>query len=105
MSSSTPISRLLAMGLIVGSLLAATGCAKTGTGRVVPVGTAQPDQYLFEQGMQALAKEKWLTAREYFKQLNETYIQSPLRPDAKIAVGDTYVGEGGSASLVLAINE
>ena len=99
------ISRSLVMGCIVLSLAAAAGCAKTGSGRVIPVGTSQPDQFLFEQGMQAMAKEKWLTAREYFKQLNETYIQSPLRPDAKIAVGDTYIGEGGSANLVLAINE
>jgi len=105
MSSNTYTPRLLAMGLILVSLAAATGCAKTGTGRVVPVGTAQPDQYLFEQGMQAMADEKWLTAREFFKQLNETYVQSPLRPDAKLSVGDTYIGEGGSASLVLAINE
>ena len=71
----------------------------------MPAGTAQPDQFLCEQGVQALAKEKWLTAREYFKQVNESYIQSPLRPDAKLGVGDTYIGEGGSASLVLAINE
>jgi outer membrane protein assembly factor BamD len=71
----------------------------------VPAGTAQPDQFLFEQGMQALSKEKWLTAREYFKQLNETYVQSPLRPDAKLGVGDTYIGEGGAEQLVLAINE
>jgi outer membrane protein assembly factor BamD len=93
---------LLAAALV---LVCATGCANPGAGRVVPAGTTQPDQFLYEQGMQALTKEKWLTAREYFKQLNESYVQSPLRPDAKLGVGDTYVGEGGSASLVLAINE
>ncbi len=87
------------------ALACAVGCANSGSGRVVPVGTPQPDQFLFEKGMEALAKNKWLTAREYFKQVNETYVQSPLRPDAKLGVGDTYLGEGGSASLVLAINE
>src|SRR5262245_26095981 len=95
------VLRLAMVGLVLLPLAAAVGCAKTGTGRVIPVGTAQPDQYLFEQGMQALAKEKWLTAREFFKQLNETYVQSPLRPDAKLAVGDTYIGEGGGSNLVL----
>ena len=94
-------------GLLVAALvlMCAAGCANPGAGRVVPAGTSQPDQFLYEQGMQALAKEKWLTAREYFKSLNETYVQSPLRPDAKLGVGDTYIGEGGGDSLVLAINE
>jgi outer membrane protein assembly factor BamD len=71
----------------------------------VPAGTAQPDQFLFEKGNEALERKKWLTAREYFKQVNETYTQSPLRPDAKLAIGDTYLGEGSAEALVLAIGE
>ena len=55
--------------------------------------------------MDALNRKKWLTAREFFKQLNETYVQSPIRPDAKLGIGDTYVGEGGTAQMILAINE
>ena len=38
--------------------------------------------------------KKWLTAREFFKQVTETYTQSPYRPDAKLGIGDTYLGEG-----------
>ena len=56
-------------------------------------------------GNDALEQKKWLTAREFFKQLTETYTQSPLRPDAKLAIGDTYLGEGSTEALVLAINE
>lgn len=82
---------------------AVAGCA-TGV-RGVPPGTVRPDQYLFERGNEALAARKWLVARDFFRQLNETYIQSPLRPDAKLAIGDTYVGEGSTQALVLAINE
>ena len=48
--------------------------------------------------MDALNRKKWLTAREFFKQLNETYVQSPIRPDAKLGIGDTYVGEHGASS-------
>ena len=96
---------LAAAALAALTVVCAAGCANPGAGRIIPPGTTQPDQFLYEQGMQALAKERWLTAREYFKQLNETYVQSPLRPDAKLGVGDTYIGEGGSESLVLAINE
>src|SRR5258707_4704438 len=100
-----PLRQALQAACVVCLIALSAACAKTGTGRVVPAGTAQPDQFLYDQGQVALAKEKWLTAREYFKQLSETYVQSPLRPDAKLAVGDTYVREGGSANLVLAINQ
>ena len=56
-------------------------------------------------GYKALNDRKWVTAREFFKQIVETYTQSPFRPDAKLGVGDTYLGEGTAESLVLAINE
>jgi outer membrane protein assembly factor BamD len=86
------------------ALATTTGCAARGRG-TIPPGTAQPDQFLFDKGNDALKQKKWLTAREFFKELTETYTQSPLRPDAKLAIGDTYLGEGSTEALVLAINE
>jgi outer membrane protein assembly factor BamD len=79
-------------------------CAPT-TRALVPPGTTQPDKFLFDRGMALLAEKKWLTAREFLKQVVETYTQSPYRPDAKLGVGDTYLGEGSSEAIVLAINE
>ena len=38
-------------------------------------------------------------------QVTETYTQSPYRPDAKLGIGDTYLGEGTPEALVLALNE
>jgi len=99
----TPLAALL-----VASTFAASGCASGNAGPrrgAVPPGTAQPDQYLFDKGQVALNDKKWVTAREFFKQVDENYAQSPLRPDAKLAIGDTYLGEGSSEALVLAINE
>ena len=81
-----------------------SACASTGRG-AIPPGTPQPDRFLFDRGNEALEEERWLTAREYFKQVTETYTQSPYRPDAKLGVGDTYLGEGTAEALVLAINE
>ena len=93
--------RLLAAGL---ALAAAAACASSGRG-AVPPGTLRPDQFLFDRGTTELNEKHWLTAREYFRQLTEAYTQSPLRPDAKLAIGDTYLGEGTAESYVLAINE
>ena len=86
------------------ALLAAIGCVTDG-GRVVPAGQLEPDKFLFDKGNAALEAKKWLTAREYFKQVVETYTGSVYRPDAKLAIGDTYLGEGSAEALVLAINE
>ncbi len=71
----------------------------------MPSGTSEPDKFLFDKGEAALKAKKWITAREYFKQVVETYTQSPYRPDAKLGVGDTYLEEGGADNLVFAMNE
>ena len=85
-------------------LALATACASSGRG-AIPAGTLRPDQFLFDRGTEELNKKNWITAREFFRQLTEAYTQSPFRPDAKLAIGDTYLGEGSAESFVLAINE
>jgi len=85
--------------------LVAASVACGGRQTTLPPGTAQPDRYLSERGTEALQMEEWLNARTYFQQLVDGYPQSPFRPDAKLGVGDAYLGEGSSESLVLAANE
>lgn len=93
-------------GCVLGALLAlavASACA-TGPKRP-PAGTAQPDKFLFEQGTKALNDKKWLNAREYFRELVDSYPQSQYRADAKLGIGDAYLGDGTTESKILAINE
>jgi outer membrane protein assembly factor BamD len=93
-----------ALAALVVTLAGVVACGSQ-TRQLVPPGTAQPDRFLFDRGTAALNDRKWLSARAYFKELVETYTQSPYRPDAKLGVGDTYLGEGTSEALVLAVNE
>jgi len=79
------------------------GCASHGT--KIPQGTAQPDKFLFDRGTELLNDKKWLSAREFFQTLLDTYPQSPHRADAKLGLADSYLGEGSLASQVLALNE
>jgi outer membrane protein assembly factor BamD len=95
----------IALSVVVLSAALAGACASAGGRAAVPPGTSQPDQWLYERGKALLDDKKWLTAREFFKQVTETYTQSPVRPDAKLGIGDTYLGEGSAESLVLAIAE
>jgi outer membrane protein assembly factor BamD len=102
---STVIHRAAALLALSTAIVVAAGCASASGRRAVPPGTAQPDRYLYDSGKDALDRKKWLTAREFFKQVTETYTQSPVRPDAKLGIGDTYIGEGSPEALVLAIAE
>ena len=70
-----------------------------------PPGSAQPDRFLFERANQTLMKEQLMNARTYFMQIVDNYPQSPFRPDAKLGMGDSYLGEGSMESSVLAANE
>jgi outer membrane protein assembly factor BamD len=93
--------RVLAAAIAIATLSACAGQTRG----AVPTGTSEPDKFLFDKGTAALDQKKWLTAREFFKQVTETYTASPYRPDAKLGIGDTYLGEGTAEALVLAINE
>ncbi len=67
--------------------------------------TGQADRFLMDRGNEAVAKRNWTQAREYYRQVVDNYPNSPVRPDAKLGIGETYLGEGSTESLVLASNE
>jgi outer membrane protein assembly factor BamD len=102
--ASMVVKRSIRLGAAVAALAVSCACAAQ-TRNVVPAGTSEPDKFLYDKGDAALKAKKWITAREYFKQVVETYTQSPYRPDAKLGVGDTYLEEGGADNLVFAMNE
>jgi outer membrane protein assembly factor BamD len=86
-------------------LAAVAGACATGGPKKPPTGTPEPDKFLFERGTENLNKKRWIVAREYFRQLIDSYPQSPYRADAKLGTGDTYLGERSAEAFVLAANE
>jgi outer membrane protein assembly factor BamD len=93
-------SRALALALLAAF---AAGCGAKN--EAIPVGAGEPDKFLFDRGRASLDEKKWLASREYFRRIIDSYPQSELRPEAKLAIGDSYLGEGSGESLVLAANE
>jgi outer membrane protein assembly factor BamD len=87
--------------LLVLSLLAA--CGKSAV--VVNPGTVDADRFLFTRGQESFDNGRWADAREYFRNIVDNYPQSPYRPDAKLALGDTYLAQRGAENLLLAANE
>jgi outer membrane protein assembly factor BamD len=91
--------------LAAAAALVAAGMACSSSTQVVPTGTAQADQFLYERGDALLKDRDWVKAREYFRNIVDNYPQSTYRPDAKLALGDCYIGEHSTESLLLAGNE
>jgi outer membrane protein assembly factor BamD len=95
---------LRARTLLALAVLACLSACATGPKRP-PVGTLEPDKFLWERGTEELNDKHWFTSREYFRQLMDSYPQSTYRADAKLGLADTFLGEGSLEGNVLAINE
>jgi outer membrane protein assembly factor BamD len=93
----------LALPCLMLMAVCVSGCASSGA--VTSVAPADADKVLLERGNEALKEKKWTAARQYFSKLLEGYPQSQYRADAKLGVGDSYLGENNSASFVYAVNE
>ena len=105
MAFDHPRARLIRARLFVWMLILCLAPACASGPKKPPVGTLEPDKFLWERGAEELNKKHWLTSREYFRQLMDSYPQSQYRADAKLGLADTYLGEGSAESKVLAINE
>jgi len=88
----------------LGAVVMLAGCGAKNK-NAIPTDVTQPDRFLFDRGTEALNKERWIDAREYFRQVVDNYPGSPLRADAKLGVADAYLGEAGTENLILAANE
>jgi outer membrane protein assembly factor BamD len=100
----SPRARACLGAVMLVALALSPACASKEKKAVLAAGT-DADKYLFEQGNATLAKRNWLRAREYYRQIVDNYPQSRFRPEAKLGLADTYLGENSVGSLILGANE
>ena len=101
------MSRRILMIGVVGTLLV-VGSACTNKKSVNPlanVGSKQPDKVLFDKAMDAMRHNRFDVARMTLQVLINTYPDSEYIARAKLAVGDSWYAEGGTASLAQAEQE
>ena len=93
--------RLASAALIAASLLALAGCSHSAPD--IATLTSNSDQVIWEAGQKALEKHDWESARQHFKRIIDAFPQSQYAPAARLALGDAYIKEGGTANDILAI--
>jgi outer membrane protein assembly factor BamD len=99
--------RRLTIGLLLASSLFLTvGCRnKNVKNPLAALDSKQPDKVLFDRAMDAMKKRKYDVARLSLQTLINTYPDSEYVARAKLAIGDAWLAEGGSAALAQAENE
>jgi len=92
---------------VVGMLLLVTAACtnKKSVNPLANVGSKQPDKVLFDKAMDAMKHNRFDVARMTLQTLINTYPDSEFIARAKLAVGDSWYAEGGTASLAQAEQE
>ena len=96
--------RRIPVVVILGVLLIFTAACtnKKVNNPLANVGSKQPDKVLFDRAMDAMKHNRFDVARMTLQTLINTYPDSEYVARAKLAIGDSWYAEGGSASLAQA---
>jgi outer membrane protein assembly factor BamD len=101
------MSRRLSLTIALCMLLMITAACtnKKSTNPLANIGSKQPDKVLFDKAMDAMKHNRFDVARMTLQTLINTYPDSEFIARAKLAVGDSWYAEGGTASLAQAEQE
>src|SRR3954453_18648740 len=93
--------------VVLGVLLALTAACtnKKSVNPLAGVGSKQPDKVLFDKAMDAMHHKRVHVAPLTLQTLINTYPDSEYIARAKLAVGDSWYAEGGTAALAQAEQE
>ncbi|MFZ2084565.1 MAG: outer membrane protein assembly factor BamD [Candidatus Sulfotelmatobacter sp.] len=98
--------RVSSISVLAMLLLIMAACSnKKSVNPLANVGSKQPDKVLFDKAMDAMKHNRFDVARMTLQTLINTYPDSEFIARAKLAVGDSWYAEGGTASLAQAEQE
>ena len=101
------MSRRALLMTVLGMLLLITSACtnKKSANPLAGVNSKQPDKILFDKAMDAMRHNRFDVARLTLQTLINTYPNSEFIARAKLAVGDSWYAEGGTAALAQAEQE
>jgi outer membrane protein assembly factor BamD len=98
--------RVSLLSVLAVLLMITAACSnKKAVNPLANVGSKQPDKVLFDKAMDAMKHNRFDVARMTLQTLINTYPDSEFIARAKLAVGDSWYAEGGTASLAQAEQE
>jgi outer membrane protein assembly factor BamD len=92
------VRKLIISTALACSLLVATGCHHKVQNPLANVDSKQPDKGLFDRAMESMRKAHYQEARTLLDTLINTYPDSEYIARAKLAIGDAWYNEGGTAA-------
>src|ERR1700749_2422676 len=92
------VRKILISAVLTGSLLVVSGCHHKVQNPLANVDSKQPDKTLFDRSMDSMKKAHYQEARTLLETLINTYPDSEYIARAKLALGDAWYAEGGTAA-------
>jgi outer membrane protein assembly factor BamD len=92
------LRKLVIVSLLAVSLVIA-GCQHKVQNPIANIDSKQPDKVLFDRAMDSMSKGRFTEARTLLDTLLTTYPESEYVARAKLAKGDAWYAEGGTAGL------
>ena len=98
--------RRVLIAVLIGTMLLVVGCSnKKVQNPIANINSKQPDKVLYDRAMDAMKHGKYDVARLSLQTLINTYPDSEYVARAKLAIGDSWYAEGGSAAMAQAESE
>jgi len=98
--------RRVLLCVLMASAIVFAGCTnKKSVNPIANVNSKQPDKVLYDRAMDAMKHNKFDVARLSLQTLINTYPDSEYVARAKLAIGDSWYAEGGSAAMAQAESE
>ena len=99
--------RRVLLVVLMASAFVFVGCTtnKKAVNPIANVNSKQPDKVLYDRAMDAMKHNKFDVARLSLQTLINTYPDSEYVARAKLAIGDSWYAEGGSAAMAQAESE
>ena len=98
--------RRVIIAFSIAAMLLTLGCSnKKVQNPIANINSKQPDKVLFDRAMDAMKHNKYDVARLSLQTLINTYPDSEYVARAKLAFGDSWYAEGGSAAMTQAESE
>lgn len=100
--------RRVIIAFSIAAMLLTLGCSKSNKkvqNPIANINSKQPDKVLFDRALDAIKTKKYDVARLSLQTLINTYPDSEYVARAKLAIGDSWYAEGGTAAMTQAESE